>query len=174
MSVPVGSGKNDKEALLDDIGASALGPSPPRCTNPNEVLYGATRGALRATLSRERSVRRRPRLLNRRVWSAVHSYSLNGTPLSHKKGDGVSGAVFKVASLIMIVDDHAVIRRMLREVFEAEDLQVFDAANGAEGVQKGKTRPHNSRSVHASDEWTGCCTGIEGAHAARPAANVHE
>jgi CheY-like chemotaxis protein len=38
----------------------------------------------------------------------------------------------------MIVDDHAVIRRMLREVFEAEDLQVFDAANGAEGVQKAQ------------------------------------
>ena len=38
----------------------------------------------------------------------------------------------------MIVDDHAVIRRMVREVFEAEDLKVFDAANGAEGVQKAQ------------------------------------
>jgi CheY-like chemotaxis protein len=38
----------------------------------------------------------------------------------------------------MIVDDHAVIRRMVREVFEAEDLEVFDAANGAEGVQKAQ------------------------------------
>jgi CheY-like chemotaxis protein len=38
----------------------------------------------------------------------------------------------------MIVDDHVVIRRMLREVFEAEDLEVFDAANGAEGVQKAQ------------------------------------
>jgi CheY-like chemotaxis protein len=38
----------------------------------------------------------------------------------------------------MIVDDHAVIRRMVREVFEAEDLNVFDAANGAEGVQKAQ------------------------------------
>jgi CheY-like chemotaxis protein len=46
--------------------------------------------------------------------------------------------VFKVANLVMIVDDHAVIRRMVREVFEAEDLRVFDAANGAEGVQKAQ------------------------------------
>jgi two-component system, chemotaxis family, chemotaxis protein CheY len=38
----------------------------------------------------------------------------------------------------MIVDDHAVIRRMVREVFEGEDLKVFDAANGAEGVQKAQ------------------------------------
>ena len=38
----------------------------------------------------------------------------------------------------MIVDDHAIIRRMLREMFEAEDLEVFDAVNGAEGVQKAQ------------------------------------
>jgi CheY-like chemotaxis protein len=38
----------------------------------------------------------------------------------------------------MIVDDHAIIRRMVREVLEAEDLRVFDAANGAEGVQKAQ------------------------------------
>lgn len=38
----------------------------------------------------------------------------------------------------MIVDDHAVIRRMVRVIFEAEDLEVFDAVNGAEGVQKAK------------------------------------
>jgi CheY-like chemotaxis protein len=43
-----------------------------------------------------------------------------------------------VASLVRIVDDHAVIRRMVREVFEAEDLNVFDAANGAEGIQKAQ------------------------------------
>jgi two-component system response regulator NreC len=36
----------------------------------------------------------------------------------------------------MIVDDHAVIRRMLRAVLEAEDLQVSDAMDGAEGVRK--------------------------------------
>jgi CheY-like chemotaxis protein len=38
----------------------------------------------------------------------------------------------------MIVDDHALIRRMVHEVFEAADLEVFDAANGAEGVQKAQ------------------------------------
>jgi CheY-like chemotaxis protein len=38
----------------------------------------------------------------------------------------------------MIVDDHAVIRRMLREVFEPEDLDVLDAVNGADGVQKAQ------------------------------------
>lgn len=38
----------------------------------------------------------------------------------------------------MIVDDHAIIRRMVRELFEAEELEVFDAANGAEGVQKAQ------------------------------------
>jgi CheY-like chemotaxis protein len=38
----------------------------------------------------------------------------------------------------MIVDDHAVIRRMVLVIFEAEDLEVFDAANGAEGVQKAQ------------------------------------
>jgi CheY-like chemotaxis protein len=38
----------------------------------------------------------------------------------------------------MIVDDHAIIRRMVREMFDAEDLEVLDAANGAEGVQKAQ------------------------------------
>jgi two-component system chemotaxis response regulator CheY len=38
----------------------------------------------------------------------------------------------------MIVDDHAIIRRMLRTVFEAEDLQVSDAKDGAEGVRKAQ------------------------------------
>jgi CheY-like chemotaxis protein len=38
----------------------------------------------------------------------------------------------------MIVDDHAVIRRMLRAVLEAEDLQVSDAMDGAEGVRKAQ------------------------------------
>jgi CheY-like chemotaxis protein len=38
----------------------------------------------------------------------------------------------------MIVDDHPTIRRMLRAVFEAEDLQVSDASNGAEGVRKAQ------------------------------------
>lgn len=38
----------------------------------------------------------------------------------------------------MIVDDHAVIRRMIRAVLEAENLEVCDAVNGAEGVQKAQ------------------------------------
>ena len=40
--------------------------------------------------------------------------------------------------LVIIVDDHAVIRRMVRALFEDEDLEVSDAANGAEGVQKAR------------------------------------
>ena len=38
----------------------------------------------------------------------------------------------------MIVEDHAVIRRMLRALFEAESLLVTDAVNGAEGIQKAQ------------------------------------
>jgi CheY-like chemotaxis protein len=43
-----------------------------------------------------------------------------------------------VKSLVMIVDDHAIIRRMIRAVFEAEDLEVSDAVNGADAVQKAQ------------------------------------
>jgi CheY-like chemotaxis protein len=43
----------------------------------------------------------------------------------------------------MIVDDHAVIRRMLRAVFEAEDLLVSDATDGAEGLQRAKEEKPN-------------------------------
>jgi CheY-like chemotaxis protein len=42
----------------------------------------------------------------------------------------------KVGRLVLIVDDHAVIRRMLRGVLEAEKFQVSDAMDGAEGVRK--------------------------------------
>jgi CheY-like chemotaxis protein len=38
----------------------------------------------------------------------------------------------------MIVDDHEVIRRMLRAMLEAENLVVFDAADGAEGIQNAQ------------------------------------
>jgi DNA-binding response OmpR family regulator len=38
--------------------------------------------------------------------------------------------------LVMIVHDHAIIRRKLRSVFEAEDWQVCDAKDEAEGVRK--------------------------------------
>ena len=41
-------------------------------------------------------------------------------------------------NLVLIVDDHGVIRRMLRAVFEAEHLEVTDAADGAEGVQRAQ------------------------------------
>jgi CheY-like chemotaxis protein len=36
----------------------------------------------------------------------------------------------------MIVDDYAIIRRPLRALLEAEDLQVSDAMDGAEGVRR--------------------------------------
>jgi CheY-like chemotaxis protein len=39
--------------------------------------------------------------------------------------------------LVMIVDDHAIIRRKLRSVFEAEDWQV-SAKDGAQGVRKAQ------------------------------------
>ncbi len=48
------------------------------------------------------------------------------------------GVGVKVPAQVMIVDDHAIIRRMVREVFEADNLEVLDAANGAEGVQKAQ------------------------------------
>lgn len=45
----------------------------------------------------------------------------------------------------MIVDHHAVIGSILRKLFEAEELDVSDAANGADGVQKAqKVRPDAS------------------------------
>jgi CheY-like chemotaxis protein len=49
----------------------------------------------------------------------------------------------KVGRLVMIVDDHAVIRHMLRAVFEAEDLRVSDAADGAEGIQRAQEEKPN-------------------------------
>lgn len=64
-------------------------------------------------------------------------HSLRYSPLS-QKGRRCAGVCVKVPALVMIVDDHAIIRRMLREMFEAEDLEVFDAVNGAEGVQKAQ------------------------------------
>jgi CheY-like chemotaxis protein len=41
-------------------------------------------------------------------------------------------------SLVMIVDDHAIIRRMLCAMFAAEGWQVSDAKDGAEGVRKAQ------------------------------------
>ena len=39
---------------------------------------------------------------------------------------------------VLIVDDHAIIRRLVRSVFEAQHLDVSEASNGAEGVQKAQ------------------------------------
>jgi len=38
----------------------------------------------------------------------------------------------------MIVEDHAIIRRMVREMFEPENFDVSDASDGAEGIQKAQ------------------------------------
>jgi CheY-like chemotaxis protein len=50
----------------------------------------------------------------------------------------LGGRSLPVKGIVMIVDDHAVIRRVLREVFEAEDWEVSDAIDGADGVQKAQ------------------------------------
>jgi two-component system chemotaxis response regulator CheY len=39
---------------------------------------------------------------------------------------------------VMIVDDHAVIRRLVRQLLEAESLVVSDAEDGAEGIRKAE------------------------------------
>lgn len=41
-------------------------------------------------------------------------------------------------ALVIIVDDHAIIRRMVRAQLEAESLVVSDAVDGAEGIQKAQ------------------------------------
>jgi CheY-like chemotaxis protein len=65
-------------------------------------------------------------------------YSVYGIPQLHKNGDNLEGLCVKVPTLVMIVDDHAVIRRMLRALLEAESLTVSDAVNGAEGLEKAQ------------------------------------
>lgn len=39
---------------------------------------------------------------------------------------------------VLIVDDHAIIRKMLHALFKAHDMEVCEAENGAEGVQKAQ------------------------------------
>lgn len=39
---------------------------------------------------------------------------------------------------VLIVDDHAIIRKVLHALFESDDLEVCEAENGAEGVQKAQ------------------------------------
>jgi DNA-binding response OmpR family regulator len=48
----------------------------------------------------------------------------------------VFSAELKVGRLVLIMDDHPVIRRMLRAAMEAEEFQVSDAMDGGEGVRK--------------------------------------
>ena len=67
-----------------------------------------------------------------------YMYSYYGIPHAHKMADCEKGVVCKVPTLVMIVDDHAVIRRMVRALFEAESLVVSDAVDGADGVQKAQ------------------------------------
>ena len=45
---------------------------------------------------------------------------------------------FEMKGLVLIVDDHALIRRTLRALFVAEGLQVSEAMDGAEGVRKAQ------------------------------------
>jgi CheY-like chemotaxis protein len=39
---------------------------------------------------------------------------------------------------VLIVDDHAIIRARLRSLFEAQDLEVHDAEDGADGLRKAQ------------------------------------
>jgi CheY-like chemotaxis protein len=58
-------------------------------------------------------------------------------PRSAAKEHSLSG-VCRVKARVLIIDDHAVIREMLRAQFEAQDMEVCEAENGAEGVQKAQ------------------------------------
>ena len=107
--------------------------------------------ASRATIRRVHSPTN-ARLPNRRALvQSFHSYGLYGIPLSFKRGDSVLGRV-KVPVIVMIVDDHAIIRRMVRKVFEAEHVEVLDAANGAEGVQKVLDAANGAEGVQKAQE----------------------
>jgi CheY-like chemotaxis protein len=43
-----------------------------------------------------------------------------------------------VKSCVLIVDDHAIIRQMLHTLLAADDIEIVEAENGAEGVQKAQ------------------------------------
>lgn len=62
------------------------------------------------------------------------------SPYATERGNKsiVSLGVCKVRACVLIVDDHAIIRRMLHALLEADDIQVCEAENGAEGVQKAQ------------------------------------
>jgi CheY-like chemotaxis protein len=44
----------------------------------------------------------------------------------------------KVPGIVLIVDDQPVIRRLMRVMLEGENLEVCEAANGSEAVQKAQ------------------------------------
>ncbi|SRR5579872_1246396 len=74
------------------------------------------------------------------VLSPVSSrtYSYCGIPGARRMADCQDGVFSGMPTLVMIVDDHAVIRQTVRALLEAESLVVSDAADGAEGVQKAQ------------------------------------
>jgi CheY-like chemotaxis protein len=43
-----------------------------------------------------------------------------------------------VKPCVLIVDDHPIIRRLLRSLFEAQNWEVCDAVDGAEGLRKAQ------------------------------------
>jgi CheY-like chemotaxis protein len=43
-----------------------------------------------------------------------------------------------VKKRVLIVDDQAIIRRLVRSLFEAHNVDVSDASDGAEGVQRAQ------------------------------------
>jgi DNA-binding NarL/FixJ family response regulator len=45
-----------------------------------------------------------------------------------------------VRACVLILDDHPMIRRMLHVLFEAHDIEVCEAENGVDGVQKAQSR----------------------------------
>src|SRR5947209_4600947 len=71
---------------------------------------------------------------------------------------------------ILVIDDNAAIRKVLRFVLEEEGYEVIEAADGAEGLQRvsgGAYRPRHYRSEDARHGWSGTAAGAaaRGAHA---------
>jgi CheY-like chemotaxis protein len=65
---------------------------------------------------------------------------LHGSPYTNERG-GRRDWSWECASVrprVLIVDDHAIIRKMLHELFAAHDMDVSEAENGAEGVQRAQ------------------------------------
>jgi CheY-like chemotaxis protein len=71
---------------------------------------------------------------------------------------------------ILVIDDNAAIRELLRLVLEEEGYEVIEAADGAEGLQRvsgDSYRPRDYRSADARHGWSGAADGAAayGAHA---------